>query len=57
MSSYRKMSTTELKHQFHRLNWAAATTDDPQWAKQHRRQAALVQSILKERGVTVEALQ
>lgn len=57
MTRYHKMTSEDLKHEFHRLNWAAATTDDLQWEKQHRKQAALVKQILAERGIAVVALQ
>ena len=47
--SWRKRSTKDLKHQIDRLQWAADTTDDHLWRRQHLRDKAECERIIAER--------
>ena len=48
--SWEDQSTAALKRHVDRLEWAADTTDDPLWRKQHLKDRETCLRIIAERG-------
>jgi hypothetical protein len=47
--------TSDLKYQIERLQWAADTTPDPKWRRQHLHDKVECERILSERAAQTNA--